>query len=140
MVPTLFTIGYGGRSPCELLQLLQQHGIRAVVDARLRPDRAALGTYAKASTPEKGIEKLLAGAGIAYHALPELGNVFLGFPDWRERYRALLERAGDLLTARLAEIPQPYCLLCAERRPADCHRSLIADYLAARGATVTHIE
>ena len=132
----LYTIGYGGWRPADFVQTLVDHGIRAIADVRLRPDHSAMGAYVKAKTPDKGIEKLLASAGIAYYSLPELGNPFMGLPDWRGRFALLLERAGDLLTARLSELPQPFCLLCAERRPADCHRSLIAGYLAARGATV----
>jgi len=132
----LYTIGYGGRLPGDFVRLLVEHGVCSVADVRLRPDHSSMGAYVKAKTPDKGIEKLLASAGIAYYSLPELGNAFMDLPDWRERYAALLERAGDLLTARLAGLPQPTCLLCAERRPTDCHRSLIAAYLAARGATV----
>jgi len=140
MTPTVFTIGYGGRSPSEFIATLQAHGVRLIADVRLRPDRASMGYYAKAKTPDKGIERILNEAGIAYVSLLELGNPFMDFPDWRERYALLLERAGDLLTERLAGLAQPYCLLCAERRPAECHRSLIADWLAAHGASVYHIE
>lgn len=59
--------------------------------------------------------------------------------DWRERYRRLLEGSGDLLTERLVGLQGPVCLLCAERRPEDCHRLLIAEWLADRGWTVTHL-
>jgi uncharacterized protein (DUF488 family) len=30
-------------------------------------------------------------------------------------------------------------MLCAERDPAQCHRSLIADYLTLQGARVVHL-
>jgi uncharacterized protein (DUF488 family) len=90
-----------------------------------------MGAYVKAKTGDKGIERLLGEAGIGYRSLPELGNVFLDYDDWRERYTALLARAGDLLVSRLAEVAGPICLLCAERRPEECHRMLIAQYLAS---------
>jgi hypothetical protein len=100
-----------------------------------------LGTWAKAKTPDKGIEHILARAGIGYVSLIELGNIFREYPDWATRYKTLLERAGDLLTGRLAGVPQPFCLLCAEKRVADCHRRLIAEYLVEKkGAEVVHIE
>jgi uncharacterized protein (DUF488 family) len=129
----LFTIGYGGVAPKAFTECLMKAGIRTVVDVRLRPDRASMGVYVKAKAPDKGIEHLLREAGLEYRSLPELGNLFLDYGDWRERYKALLARAGDLLVSRLADVPGPICLLCAERRPEECHRKLIGDYLAATG-------
>ena len=71
----------------------------------------------------------------------ELGNLFKDLDDWRPSYRALIERAGDLLVGRLEALPAPFCLLCAEKRVADCHRQVIADFLVAtREWTVEHIE
>jgi uncharacterized protein (DUF488 family) len=136
----LFTIGYGGRTPDDLIHKLTAVGVRTIADVRLRPDRASMGVYAKAKTPDKGIERLFASAGIAYRSLPELGNVFMDFDDWRERYAALLQCAGHLLIGRLEVLEPPVCLLCAERRVADCHRLQIAQLLALRGAVVEHLE
>ena len=59
--------------------------------------------------------------------------------DWAARYSYTLDLAGGLVTERLASLPGPVCLLCAERRPDDCHRSLIAEWLAGRGWEVEHI-
>jgi len=137
----LYTIGYGGRDPKDFLEILSAKGIKTIVDVRLRPDRARLGTWVKAKTPDKGIERFLAGAGIGYISLIELGNLFMECDDWEARYKTLLDQAGDLLVDRLAGIPQPFCLLCAEKRVAECHRRLIAEYLIEKkGAEVEHIE
>jgi hypothetical protein len=125
----------------DLLEILLAKGIQTVVDVRLRPDKARLGTRAKAKTPDKGIEHLLAGDGIGYVSLIELGNIFREYPDWEARYKALLDKAGDLLVERKSGVPQPFGLLCAEKRVADCHRRLIAEYLVEKkGAEVEHIE
>lgn len=136
------TIGYGGRTPDDLLRRLREAGVHVVVDVRLRPDRASMGVYTKARDPAKGIAALLAGPGLEYVSLPELGNLFLGYDDWALRYRELLERAGDLLLARLDEIPGRLALLCAEKRSADCHRREIADFLVRRGSRrlIEHVE
>jgi uncharacterized protein (DUF488 family) len=136
-----YTIGYGGRDPKNFLKILLAKGIITVVDVRLRPDRARLGTWVKAKTPDKGIENFLAEAGIRYVSLIELGNIFREYPDWEVRYKTLLNQSGDLLVDRLAGIPQPFSLLCAEKRVAECHRRLIAEYLVEKkGAEVEHVE
>lgn len=138
--PTIFTIGYGGRSQAEFIEMLRKSKVRLVVDVRLRPDRASMGIWVKAKTADRGIEKLLHEAGIEYRSLPELGNLFMNFPDWQERYQQLLEKAGELIIDRLINLPEPYCLLCAEKSPSDCHRRYIAEYLArTRGYEVIHL-
>jgi uncharacterized protein (DUF488 family) len=135
-----YTLGYGGRAPSDFLALLEGRGVRTVVDVRLRPDRASLGSYAMAKTKDKGFQRWLADRGVNYVSLVELGNVFMEQVDWQDRYARLLERAGDLLLERLLAIPPPFCLVCAEKRVAECHRRLIADYLVRRGWEVEHIE
>lgn len=137
----LFTIGYGGRTKDEFLTLLRPAGVRALVDIRLRPDRASMGIWVKAKSPDAGIEKWLAETGIAYHSVVELGNPFIGLPDWPARYARLIELAGPLLVERLATVPAPFCLMCAEKRVAECHRRTVAEFLAkTRGYEVVHLE
>ena len=137
----VFTIGYGDRTKEEFLSLVKSNRINAIVDIRLRPDRARIGFWAKAKTAEKGIEGWLAGAGIGYISLIELGNLFLDCPDWQHRYEKLLSSCGELLTQRLMEIPGPICLLCAEKKASECHRKIVADFLAKhRGAEIYHLE
>jgi uncharacterized protein (DUF488 family) len=62
-------------------------------------------------------------------------------PDYRTRYTAeILDRAD--LAALVAELPDQGAatLLCVELDPEACHRSLIADRIAAQhGVTVTHL-
>jgi uncharacterized protein (DUF488 family) len=140
-VQTVYTIGYGGRKMDDFLGLLKANGVHTLVDIRLRPDRSSMGLYVKAKTPDKGIEKWVTDAGITYRSFIELGNVFIEFPDWRERFRRLLSSSGDLLIERLSDLPEPICLMCAEKRHEDCHRDQVAEYLAERrGVEIRHIE
>lgn len=136
-----YTIGYGGRTPAEVTSMLRQAGVRTVADIRLRPDRASMGCWTRAKSPEKGLERWLTEAGFGYRSVVELGNLFLEYEDWPERYGRLLEGVGELLVPALFELPGPVCLMCAEKRAAECHRSQVADYLRrTRGTEVVHLE
>lgn len=135
-----YTIGYGGRHPDDFVALLRQHGVVTVVDVRLRPDRASMGIYTQAKSPEKGIQGMLTKGGIQYVSFLELGNIFRDTADWRQRYQRLMEQAGDFLVERLVVVPGPFCLMCAEQKAKDCHRLVIAQYLEGKGWKVKHIE
>ena len=138
---TAFTIGYGGRLPGEFTKLLTSSGVKTVIDVRLRPDKASMGTYAKAKETDKGIAGLLAKAGVGYVSLPELGNLFMEYDDWPERYEKFLAVAGPMLFDRLEGVTGPVCLMCAEKKVCECHRRHIAEYLErAKGWTFTHLE
>ena len=141
MAQAAFTIGYGGRKPDDFAKLLTASRVKTLIDVRLRPDRASMGAYAKAKEPDKGIAGLLAKTGVGYVSLPELGNLFLDYDDWPERYEKFLACAGPLLFDRLEGIAGPVCLMCAEKKVCECHRRHIAAHLEkTKGWTFAHIE
>ena len=137
-----YTIGYGGRNPQEFTSLLQQKGIKTIVDTRLRPQRAAMGSYVKAKSLEKGINKLLNNAGIEYVWLEKLGNVFMDDKEnGRQRYAEYVNQQGHSWISLLQQIQKtPFCLMCAEKKVKDCHRQQIANYLTRHGWEVEHLE
>jgi uncharacterized protein (DUF488 family) len=138
---TVFTIGYGGRMPDEFVKLLRAAKVKTLVDVRLRPDKSAMGAYSRSKDDAKGIAGLLAKGGIGYLPVPELGNPFMEYDDWPERYPRYLEAAGPLLFDQLADVEGPMCLMCAEKKVSECHRRFIAEYLAkSRGWRFKHIE
>ena len=51
MKKSFYSIGYGGRDPQGFLGVLQNHGIKVVVDVRLLPNRAYSGSYKQAKDP-----------------------------------------------------------------------------------------
>ena len=136
----IFTVGYGGRKPDEFIALLREHGINIIVDVRLKPEHAFMGTYSKSTDPHKGIQGLLERAAIQYVWAAELGNMFKDFDDWQEKYRRHLGETGDILCSRLYDLNIPFCLMCCEKRASGCHRKLIADYLVSKGYEVEHLE
>ena len=101
-----------------------------------------MGCYRLARTPDKGIQALLAKRGIRYFSFLQLGNEFRHEADWRVLFRRKLTKVGSQLVEPLfsPDIPQPFCLICSEKRVADCHRGLIADFLEQKGFEIRHIE
>jgi uncharacterized protein (DUF488 family) len=138
---TLFTIGYGGKKPREFPNLLKRHGIKTIIDVRLRPNRACMGSYVKAKTTDKGIEALLSGAGIDYRHEPDLAptdEILTTWmeskksdTDWRryeDQFIPVLEERKIETSIKPADLDHA-CLLCSESKPEKCHRGLVGEYL-----------
>lgn len=136
----IFTIGYGGRSSSEFIDLLEKADVKIVVDVRLDPAHAYRGIYTKGKDPSKGVQGLLERADIQYVWIPELGNPFKDDKDWKLKYQLHLEEKGEMLCLKLYELKTSFCLLCAEKYASTCHRKVISDYLADKGYEVEHLE
>jgi uncharacterized protein (DUF488 family) len=149
------TIGVYGFTVAEFLKALHQADVPLVLDVRQR--RGVRGSeYAWANS--KRLQAALAEAGIGYEHHPELApttelrqlqyaeDARQGVgkrsraelaPEYVERYtREVLDRVDlEPLVERL-----PAALLCVERDPEACHRSLIASRLAEKhGVAVEHL-
>lgn len=141
-VAEVFTIGHSNHSFEKFHGLLQSHNITALADVRSAP-------YSR-SNPDFNREFLktkLAEAGIAYVFLGrELGARPEGAQFYRQgrvQYRVLAEspqfRAGLDRVLNGAQT-QRLALLCAEKEPLECHRTLLVSReLVASGASVLHI-
>ena len=153
------TIGVYGFTAERFLDTLRDAGVRLLLDVRQR--RGVRGPeYAWANS--RRLQAALAEAGIAYRHHPELAPTTelrrLQYaeddrrgvgkrsrtelaPAYRERYTAeILDRVD--LEPLVAALPSEgaAALLCVERDPEACHRSLIAARLAAEhGLEVTHL-
>ncbi len=158
-IERLATIGVYGFTLDEFLSALREADVRLLIDVRQR--RGVRGPqYAWANA--KRLQAALAEAGIGYGHHPELAPTTelrqlqyreddrLGVgkrsreqlaPEYRRRYLGeILDRAD--LGGLVAELPDEGAgaLFCVERDPEACHRSLIADRLAAGyGLPVTHL-
>jgi uncharacterized protein (DUF488 family) len=154
------TVGVYGFDAERFLAALDGANVGLVLDVRQR--RGVRGSeYAWANS--KRLQAALADAGIDYEHRPELAPTTelrqLQYAEderqgvgkrsrrelaaaYRERYlREILDRADlDDVVARLPEDPAIGALLCVERDPEACHRSLIAERLSERhGLAVTHL-
>ena len=139
----VFTIGYESTTVPEFIAALQSAGVKRVIDVRAVPNSRRPG-FSK--TP---LRNALAEEGIDYVHLRALGTPADGRAAARAGRHEDLERiyAGQLeMPEAIAEGAQmidlakekPSALLCYEREPSGCHRTLLLDAVAPQ-AKVTHL-
>ena len=130
-MPTpLFTIGHSNHPPGRFVELLQQHSVESVADVRSSPyNRSPYTAHFNRNT----LEGLLEEHGIRYVFMgAELG----GRPADQSCYDAAgrvqydrLARTDDFLFGirDLLRHASEYrvALLCSEKEPAECHRTLL---------------
>ena len=140
----VFTVGHGTRPIEELLEVLEEAGVRTLVDVRRFPSSRRQPQF-----DQPALAAAVEEAGVAYRHAVELGGRLSGEPG-EDRFacirvaafRSYAARMGVLewqaaLAGSLAE-PGP-CFLCAETLWWRCHRRLIAELLDARGHEVVHL-
>lgn len=139
----IFTIGYEGATQAELIAALKAAGVELLADVRAVPLSRRPG-FSK-NILANGLWE----AGIDYVGLKALGTPPEGREAARRGNHAKLAEvyAGQLelpeammQAAQLKELAKerPTALLCFERDPHGCHRSLLIGAAMPR-ATVTHL-
>jgi uncharacterized protein (DUF488 family) len=143
----IWTIGHSTRNIDQFISLLEEHGIKLLADVRSLPGSKRYPQFNKETLADS-----LGKVGIRYEHFHELGGrrkprkdspntawrneSFRGYADYMETeqfhngVKRLLDRAADA---------GPTAITCAEAVWWRCHRSLISDYLKARGIEVMHI-
>lgn len=127
----------------EFLAALQQAGVERVIDVR------ALPLSRRPGFSKSPLKAALAEAGIEYVHLKALGTPSEGrtaaragrHEDLKRIYAVQLELPEAIVQAeqmRELAAEKPSALLCYERDPAGCHRTLLLDAVA-RDAEVTHL-
>src|SRR5262245_40440977 len=143
----IWTIGHSTRGIDEFISLLKENQIKLLVDVRAFPGSKRYPQFNRDALAES-----LTTQRIRYKHFPELGGrrkskpdsrntawrntSFRGYADYMEtgQFQKGIERLLDL-----AAESGPTAIMCAEAVWWRCHRSLIADYLKARGVEVLNI-
>jgi uncharacterized protein (DUF488 family) len=139
----IFTIGYEGTTIGEFIAALHKARVRRLVDVR------ALALSRRPGFSKTALRGALEEAGIEYVHLKALGTPAEGRAAARAHRDEDLRRiyAGQLeLPEAIAQSAQmlalareePTALLCMEREPAHCHRSLLLGAVAPE-AEVVHL-
>jgi uncharacterized protein (DUF488 family) len=142
----LWTFGHSTRSIEDFIEALSSFEIKVLADVRSYPSSQRYPQFNK-----ENLKASLAEAAIDYQHFPELGGRRRARPDslniaWRnesfrgyadymdtEDFRRGITRLLDVARTRRTAI------MCAEAVWWRCHRSLISDYLKAKGIDVNHI-
>lgn len=135
MTRPIFTIGYEQTTVADFVATLTAAGVARVLDVR------AVAASRRPGFSKSALAANLAAAGIAYEHLRALGTPKEGREAARRGDMAALDRvyAGQLespeaqaqaaiLLDRAAG--EPVALLCYERDPRQCHRTLLLDAVA----------
>jgi uncharacterized protein (DUF488 family) len=139
----IFTIGYEGATVSEFIAALQRARVERVIDVR------ALPLSRRPGFSKTALRGALEEAGIEYVHLKALGTPSEGRTAARAGRHSDMARiyAGQLeLPEAIGQSAQmlglvrdkPSALLCMERDPAVCHRTLLIDAVAA-DAEVVHL-
>jgi uncharacterized protein (DUF488 family) len=139
----IFTIGYEATTMAEFIAALQQAGVERVIDVR------ALPLSRRPGFSKSPLRAALAEAGMDYVHLNARGTP----ADGRQAARAGRHEDIERIYADQLELPEaivaaeqmrelaaekPSALLCYERDPLVCHRSLLLA-AAAADAEVVHL-
>lgn len=129
-MPTIWTIGYEQTSMSAFLAALQGAGVELVADVR------AIAASRRPGFSKTALAAHLAEAGIGYRHFRALGTPpegraaarALDLPKLKRVYAGQLELPEALAAgAELADLAHErrVALLCYEREPACCHRTLL---------------
>jgi uncharacterized protein (DUF488 family) len=142
----IYTVGHSTHSLLSFIEILTDAGIVRLADVRTVPRSRHNPQFNRDTLPQD-----LRSHGVAYVHTPELGGLRRPRPDsknlgWRNAsFRGYADYMETVAFVRALEDLErnsrdvPTVVMCAEAVPWRCHRSLIADALVARGASVRHL-
>ena len=141
---TICTIGFAGKTAEEFFDLLQQAGVKKVID--IRENRVGqLSGFAKYPGIVFFLERV---AGIAYGyepvlaPTPEIRKAYRRAKDWSAYESSFLQLMRDRGIPEQLEPSQfegTVALLCSEPGPEKCHRRLVAELLAEYWRSQSHV-
>lgn len=143
---SIYTIGHSNRDLKEFLAMLDSFGIKVLVDIRRLPGSRKYPQY-----DQENLKKSLEEAGIQYLYFADLGGrrkvskdskntswnnlSFRGYADYMEteEFRNAVQKLEEIA------LLQPTTYMCSEAVWWRCHRSMVSDFLKAKGWEVQHI-
>lgn len=138
---TIYTIGYEGTDIKRFVATLIAAKVEVLADVR------AVAISRKRGFSKKTLQNALSEVGIEYQHYVDLGDPKEGrlaaragkIDEFRKIFAAHL--ASDRAQRSLSDLTEAArnsatCLMCFERDPRGCHRSIIAAQMATRGISI----
>ena len=143
---TIYSIGHSTRSLDEFLNMLRSFDIKILTDIRSLPGSRRFPQYNM-----ENLKTSLEEIGVQYIHLADLGgrrkvkkdsknnlwnnDSFRGYADYMETE----EFENAIVKLEHIALEQPTAYMCSEAVWWRCHRSMVSDYLKAKGWAVLHI-
>jgi uncharacterized protein (DUF488 family) len=128
----IFTLGYEGANPSDFVRTLQEVGVSLLIDVRELPQSR------RAGFSKRVLAESLAAVGIGYRHMKQLGDPKPGreaarrgdMNAFRMIFGAHLELDATRTAISDAAVDaerETVALMCFERNPKNCHRSIVAE-------------
>jgi uncharacterized protein (DUF488 family) len=146
-IPLIYMLGHSDRSIEDFMEMLESSEIRILVDIRSHPESKRSPHFSMDNLGEKlvaaGIVYQLAGRQLGGLRQAQENSQHMAITDEKLRaYADYMEtdafKKGAVQLLNLAAKGRT-AVLCAEKLPEHCHRSLLADYLTLNNVHVLHL-
>lgn len=138
----VFTIGYAGRNGRDFFTTLKQTGIKKIIDVRLY-NTSQLAGFTKKCDLEYFLQAIV---GADYVHLPVmaptrglLNDYKKGEVSWEQyesQFKSIITQRQIERHIELEDLDMS-CFLCAEATADNCHRRLVAEYMARIWPNIT---
>ncbi|WP_406661164.1 DUF488 domain-containing protein [Methanolobus sp. ZRKC3] len=130
-----YTIGYGGRTPDEFIQMLMDNGISNLVDIRRYPH----STFEEFNG--ESLRDTLPKNCILYYHCEGVGGMrdskyveYMETDEFMQSFTRLMT-----LIKKINSEGQKVVLMCAEKNPKGCHRHYLSTKIEENGIEVIHL-
>lgn len=145
-MPTLYTIGFTGKSARQFFKLLQEADVATLTDTRIN-NTSQLSGFAKGNDLAffaKAIGNMRYEHVLEFAPTKELLARYraqkISWQEYETEYLNLLDLRKTASKVDVESLHR-HCLLCSEHGPEQCHRRLLAEYFQQkhRDVEIVHL-
>ena len=138
----IFTIGYTGKNARQFFTILKEAGIRKVIDVRLY-NTSQLAGFTKRQDIKYFLQTIVGAEYIHLLIMAPTKQLLNGYkkglinwPQYETQFNAIITQRQIEKRLVLQDMDMT-CFLCSEAKADNCHRRLVAEYLAKHWQNVS---